>query len=1151
MNRFVLNDPRPCAAREALINQSFPKGVTTGAALSQWLVRFVVLLLLACVACVAAANPVGTLIPRNIQFAQVTTAAGLSQQFVQAVVQDATGHLWFGTQEGLNRFDGHDVVVYQHDRADRGSLADNFVWTLFVDRTGVLWVGTDHGLNRYDPQTDSFSQPFEQLGGATKVGQPRVRALIQDRNGVFWLGTVDQGLIAIDPVSREVRRWTVDASPISARPHSSSVASGLPAGTVIAMLEDSKGQLWLGTDGGGLARFDRVTGAFVSYRNRSGDATSLSDDHVKVLYEDRSGRIWIGTAAGGLNLFDALTGTFERMQHDPRDPKSLSQGQLLAIREDHAGTLWVGTETGLCEWRPDSHGFVCYRHDQADASSLINDRVNVVFEDRSGVLWLGTHGGVSRWNRVSETFSYYRSANGFLAADTVTSVAEDLDGSLWVGTYGGGLSHVNLATGNAVHYRHIAGNPHSLADDRVMAVYVDATGVVWAGTRGGGLDRLDTTRRHFEHNVHADGNISSISGNAITSIVADGRRALWVGVLDGGLDRMLPDGHFEHFRHDSQQPGTLSSDRVLALLLDRAGRLWVGTEQGGLNLFDTQLQRFQRIPLLSASAATSPETAWDITESSDGSLWIATMGQGLYQWRSIDRARGIRRFLHFQKSDGLASDTVYGVLEGGPGLLWLSSSQGLTVVDTSSGKMRYFDQRNGLRGNEFNLGAHLRSRSGQLYFGSTDGLLGFHPADLPSNRFAPPISLTAVSRDKALARAAADDLVPRIELGYLDPFVAFEFVALDFTSPDKNKYRYWLAGLDTDWVDADRFRRATYTHLQPGDYVFHVQAANNDNVWNPRSASIAVHVAPPPWNTRWAYIVYGAFALIAGLILWRGQQTRSARRVAVQFELERQVAERTRELDVSLQDLQRLNAQLAEASVSDTLTGLRNRRYLDQVMDAEVALVERRVTERSQSASAAVENDSSHLMFFMMIDLDGFKRINDTHGHHAGDAALLQVKDILLDCCRQSDAVIRWGGDEFMVIGHVSGFYGAKVLAERIREGVATHRFRVADTQYCSMSASIGVAPFPLYENKLGLCRWEQVAAVADHCAYLAKTNGRNAWVSVMGSAALRSEDLPEMFDNLGKLAGRGAIVVDSSLPREALAAFLTDPTAATKVAPA
>ena len=1074
----------------------------------------------------AVAQPAGALIPRNIQFAQLTTTAGLSQQFIQAAVQDASGHVWFGTQEGLNRFDGHDVVVYQHDRGNPESLSDNFIWSLFVDRAGTLWVGTERGLNRYDARTDTFSQPFARFGAGRKFGQPRVRAITQDRNGVYWIGTVDQGLIAIDPQQQQVQRW----SPRSA-------AGGLPAGSVIALLEDSKGQIWLGTNGGGVARFDRLTATFHTYRRVADDPTSLSDDQVRALYEDHSGRIWVGTAAGGLNLFDALTGTFERMQHDPKDNTSISQGQVLALLEDRTGSLWAGTETGLCEWRPDSHGFVCYRHDPLDASSLINDRVNALLEDRSGVLWLGTHGGVSRWNRVSETFNYYRSANGFLAADTVTSVGEARDGSLWVGTYGGGLSHLNLATGKVQHFRHDATNPRSLADDRVMALYVDPDDVVWVGTRGGGLNRLDAAG-HFLRYVHADGDLASLSGNAITSIARDAHGALWVGVFDGGLNRMLPGGGFEHFRHDARQPTTLSSDRVLALFKDRGGRLWIGTEQAGLNLFDPRLLQFQHVPLQPrAKTGEHQITAWDITESSDGSLWVATLGDGLFQWRGIDRRAGTQRFLHFQKSDGLASDTVYGLLEGAPGMLWLSSSQGLTLLDTNSGKVRYFDQRNGLRGNEFNLGAHLRSRAGQLYFGSADGLVGFHPADLPSNRFVPPISLSAISRDKPMARAAADGKVPVIELGYLDPFVAFEFVALDFTSPDKNRYRYWMEGLDTDWVDAARFRRAVYSHLPPGDYVFHVQAANNDNVWNTSGAAVAVRVAPPPWNTRAAFVVYAGLVLMLALLLWRAQRLRSIRAAAVREELARQVAERTRDLDASLQDLQRLNAQLAEASITDSLTGLRNRRYLDEVMNAEAALVERRVTERAQAGGSVPDNDSSHLLFFMMIDLDGFKRINDTHGHHAGDEALLQVKDILLECVRQSDSVVRWGGDEFMVFGHVATFNGAKTLAERIRDGIARHRFRVADAHYCSMTASIGVAPFPLCEDRVALCRWEQVAALADQCAYLAKTARRDAWVSLTGAATLTNADLRDISDSLGMLVARGALLLDSSIPVERLLA--------------
>ena len=1090
----------------------------------------VLLLMGVCAASVAASS---ANMPRNIQFAHVTTAQGLSQQFVQSVVQDARGYIWFGTQEGLNRYDGHSVVSYVHDRSQKGSLSDSFVWSMMVDRAGALWVATEHGVNRYDPRTDTFTQPFAALGGRNKVGEPRVRSIIQDRNGVFWLGTMKDGIIAIDPVHATVQRWLPQAG--AANTATPGSVSGLPEGAVIALLEDSRGQLWLGLDGGGLVRFDRVTKTFIQYRHSAGNPTSLSDDHVRAIHEDRNGRIWVGTATGGLNLLDSATDAFEHFAQDPRDATSLSGGQVSAILEDRRGTLWVGTENGLCERRTAGAGFNCYGNNPLDTSSLINERVNALFEDRSGVLWVGTRGGASRWNRVSETFSYYRASAGYLSVDTVSAVAEARDGSLWVGTYGGGLSHFNLASGKVQHFRTNSRDPRSLSDDRVMALHVDANDTLWVGTRSGGLNRLAAGAQGFTHYVQSASDATTLGGNGITSLQSDATGALWIGVFDGGLSRLGVDGRFKHFRHNPNDLHSLSSDRVINLYRDRTGLLWIGTEGGGLNRIDTRSERIERIQVRAgAHDEQRADTVWDVTESSDGSLWIATQGRGLYRWNATDRARKRQRFSRHLRANGLTSDSVYAVLEGGPDVLWLSTSRGLTEFDTNNGQMRHLDQGNGLRSNEFNVGARLRTRNGRLYFGGTDGLVGFHPGELASNSHAPLIAVSAFSHDERLATADAGGPAVRIELGYLDPFVTFEFVALDFVSPDKNRYRYRLEGHDDAWIDSGDFRRATYSHLPPGEYLFHVQAANNDNVWNSQKASISVHVQPKPWLSNAAYFAYALVLFVVGVYGWRHVRTKASAEAAKQQQLEQMVEERTRALEASMRELEHMNRQFAEASVTDALTGLRNRRYLEQVMLAEVARVERRVVE-SAHAGVAEAGDSSQLMFFMMIDLDGFKHINDTHGHHAGDEALVQVKDILLECCRQSDSVIRWGGDEFMVIGHASGFFGAKVLAERVREGIATHRFKVAGVHYCSMTASVGLAPFPFCEHRVGFSHWEQVAAVADQCAYLAKTNGRNAWVSVSGTLSTQLEDLHEIAVDLAACVGAGRLVLDSSLPRDVL----------------
>ncbi len=1057
--------------------------------------------------------------PRNVQFRNLTTEDGLSSEFVHDLVQDRRGYLWFATQAGLNRFDGHDIRVYEHRPDDPGSLSHSFVWSLHVDRDGVLWVGTDRGVNTYDPASDSFNrQPF---GGLASF--QRVRKITQDLRGTFWIGTVQSGLLSVDRRNGHVRRYVHDPG----RPDS------LPSDNVIAIHEDLFGDLWVGTDGDGLAILNRTRDSFSVFRHQPDDDTSLSDDHIRSIYEDRAGRIWIGTAQGGLNRFERERGTFVRYRHDPADPNTVGAGQLPSLFEDFAGTLWVGTEDGLSEWRPPIEGFVNYRRDPVDRRSLVNNRVNAIFQDDSGVLWLATNGGISAWTYLSDTFQYFTSADGLMQSDVVTSVAEGADGDLWVATYGGGLSRLNPETGVVRHWRNDPQDPRSLSDDRVMTVHIDGPGRVWVGTRHAGLSRMNADGS-FTHFRHDPADPATLSGDAVTRIFSEADGTVWIGVFGGGLNRLTwsdGDAHFERFRHDPQDPNSLSGDRVLAIHQDHAGTLWVGTEGAGLNRFVAHANRFQRfdIELVHARDGSNPVsgTPWELYESEDGTMWIGTLGQGLMRWSAADRAAGVTRFEQFGVASGLAPD-IYGIVQGDRGELWLSSSRGLFRFDPTRATTRRFDRSNGLRSNEFNHGARLKSRSGRLLFGGTNGLVGFYPDHLPHNARPPSIDLVAKSRTQLLARTGVGG-VPAVELGYFDPFVAFEFVALDFVSPDNNRYRFRLSGYDIDWNDARDFRRAIYSNLPAGDYRFEVQASNSDGVWNRVGAAMDLTVIPPPWRTGWAYALYALGA--AGLVVAYATRQRRKRRNDAErtARLEQLVRERTMELADRNEELLRLNRKFEEASLTDQLTGLRNRRYVDQFIQARMAAVERRQVE-SIAPAAARQADSSMILFVLMIDLDGFKQLNDAFGHHAGDQALLQVKDRLLNCCRSSDIVVRWGGDEFLVVGNSASRDGVQLLAEKVRRVLADEPYDVGAELHAELSASIGVTVAPFVEGRRGFAGWEQLVAVADHGAYLAKTNGRNAWVSLRGTARMREADLRGIRENLGALIEHGKLVIDSSV---------------------
>ncbi len=826
--------------------------------------------------------------------------------------------------------------------------------------------------------------------------------------------------------------------------------------------------------------------------------------------------LWIGTYEGGLNRFDPHASTFTVFRHDAQDPHSLSNDWVRDVMEDADGNLWVATDGGLNEWRPSAGKFVRYRQDRGNRHALSNDRVTAIFQDQGGVLWVGTYDGVNKWNYVSDAF---RSISDRpeqwprLSGHVITALDEGPGGGIWLGTYGAGLNRLDLVTGAVSVYRHDANDPNSLGDDRVMALFVDPAGTVWVGTRSEGLARLDPETGLIERILHDPQDPGSLSSNAVTCIWGDPDGVMWVGTYGGGLNRRDPDsGEFTRFRHDSNDQSTLSSDRAMALLRDREGHLWIGTEDAGLNRLDESTQTFWRYrhhP--NKPESLSSDSAWELAEGRDGSLWIGTMDGGLNRWSPDDRAIGRERFARFRKSTGLVSDTVFGILQAGDNALWLSSNRGISRFEPDTGEVRLFDAHHGLPHGEFNFGSRLRGSDGFMYFGSADGLVAFNPDAVRENLHAPTVVVTARTQTRKLAsRYSGEPDETAVELGFRDSFLAFDFAGLDFASPDKNQYRYMLVGFDNDWLDPGSYRRATYTNLPPGSYVFKVMASNDEGVWSEASADLALRVVPPPWGTTWAYALYlGLVLALFGSFLYR-QRRKLASETRHRLDMERQVRLRTRELAVRNNELQNLNAKLERASVTDSLTGLPNRRYLYDLMENEVDLVDGRADPSRQGTDEAHAVDISPGMFFMMVDLDGFKQINDTHGHHAGDLALTQVRDVLCSCCESSEEVIRWGGDEFLIVGRPGNRPGVERLAERVRVGISQHQYRLGGGHVGRLSGSIGFASYPFVPAKPDLLTWEQVMNIADQASYIAKNTQRDAWVGIHSGRRSAPHDLPE-----------------------------------------
>ncbi len=805
---------------------------------------------------------------------------GLSHNQVWCVHQDARGFLWIGTQDGLNRYDGYQIKVFKSDPEDPGSLSASRITAIHEDRQGELWIGTaSGGLNRFQRADESFVHYRHQPDDPGSMSHDNVSCLLEDRAGDLWIGT-DDGL---------TRRRREDGTFIRYQHHPADPGS-LADNHVLSLHEQKSGELWIGTYQG-LDLFDRSTESFVHTRHDPAEPQSPRHRIVFAVQEDGEGRLWVATARG-LSRLDRRRGTFTRFSHDPADPGSLSHDRVLSLALDRNDHLWIGTASGgVNRFDPTTGTFDHRRHDPIDPQSPSSDSITCIHEDRSGILWLGSYDGVNKY--VPKPFTTYRRrpAGFSLSSDHVLAIHEDRSGVLWVGTHDAGLDGLDRRERTAVRYRSDREDPASLPQGPVDAILEDRSGVLWVGAWGG-LARLDRGRGRFTRFRHDPANPRSLSSNVVQALYEDRSGDLWVGTFRGLNHFDAARTRLVRYPVSPDQPESLGEATIRALLEDHSGALWVGSDGDGLYRLDRGsggVDRFRHDP--ADPNSLSSDLVASLHQDRTGVLWIGTAGGGLNR---LDPEPG--EIVRYREKDGLASDSVLSILEDDDGRLWLATHRGLSRFDPQSQTFRNYDAEDGLQGNVFSLGAAFRSPSGEMFFGGNRGLSAFDPERVVDDPHAPSVVVTdfqLFNRSAALRRVDPASPLERsiletreLVLSHRHYVLAFEFAALHYASPEKNRYAHRLEGFDRDWIPTDASKRfAQYSNLAPGEYVFRVKGSNADGVWNEEGASIRLRVLPPPWRTWWAYAIYAlAFsALVYGYV--RSQKKKIASERAINARL--------------------------------------------------------------------------------------------------------------------------------------------------------------------------------------------------------------------------------------------------------------------------
>jgi ligand-binding sensor domain-containing protein len=848
-----------------------------------------------------------TYIPEKIQFKRLTLQDGFPARNISYMLQDSKGFLWLATPDGLIRFDGKKQKLFRYSPTDENSIGSNTVVFIYEDKSGILWFATPGGgLNKYNSSEENFTRYTHNPSDPASISSNEVYSILEDKEGIFWIGTYRGGLNKFDPKSGKFSSYKNDASNINS----------LSNNNVSEVYEDSKGNLWIGTRGGGLNRFDREKQKFIRFVHSETEFSSLSNNNVTGILEDINGSLWISTMGGGLNKLSFKSGqqnpVFVHYKNNPNNPYSLSSNEVNKLYLDRENVLWVGTWGGglnkmISPSKENSSvEFISYKHDQLDIFTLTDNNVECIYEDNSGLLWISTSGAALQiYDKNKKPFRLYVSEPNnpnSLGYTAIWSVYEDREGTRWIGLGDGGLNKMIKGTEKFIRYTHNPKDPYSISDNCVSTIYEDKFNNLWVGTWNGGLNKFNRKTGRFYKYKHDPKNPKSISDNRIFTIIEDTSENLWIGTRFGGLNKFnRNDESFTHYRHNPHDPGSLSSDYASELYCDKNGNLLIATFIG-LDLFDQKNEKFLHLNLSEKNYPSNKDIrVTAIRESKSGFLWMGIMDLGLIKY---DLKEGVKKT--YTTEDGLPINYITGILEDDHENLWVSTTIGVSKFNPKTEKFSTYSNEDGLQG--MNETKPFKSKTGELIFCGAMGLSIFHPDSIKDNIEIPPVYITdfylfnksvpigfdSVSQRAILRKSIIES--EAIELNFDDNVFAFEFAALDYHAPLKNKYAYKMEGFDKDWTYTDAARNlATYTNLDPGEYLFRVKGSNNDGFWNEKGASIKIILLPPWWRTNLAYLIY--FLLIVGIIYgtWKAQLRRI--RNKHDYEMSRFEAQKLQEVD--------------------------------------------------------------------------------------------------------------------------------------------------------------------------------------------------------------------------------------------------------------
>lgn len=828
---------------------------------------------------------------KYFRFTHITVEDGLSLNEVTNIIQDASGFMWIGTYNGLNRYDGYNFKIFLPKTGSEKSISNHVINAIAEDKYGNIWIGTLDGLNKYNKYTEKFFIYKHNPQNKKSISSNNILSLLVDNSGELWIGTLD----GLNKYNYKTNDFTV-IKKVSDRLNPDSLNS------VVCIEEDYDGNLWLGT-WNGLTCMNKNGKVIKQLFSQPPNYKNFDYRIVSYLLMDNSKNLWIGLSSRGLAKYDIRAGKIKFYKSVINNQNSISDNHINVIFQDSKNNLWIGTKNGLNKYIPENDNFIRFFNDPKNSYSIIDNNIRAICEDKTGILWIGTSGGVSKIYFPENKFYYLE--DKIKINQRINSIFFDDENNLWIGSFEGVYK---IKDESVVQLKHIPGNANSLSDNYVLSVFRDSKGFVWIGTHHSGLNMYDPRKRKFKLFRYNINDTTSISNNGITSIIEDRNGNLWFSTW-WGLNRFdRVNEKFYRYLNDKNNPYSLPYDLVWVVFEDSKGMIWVGTDGGGAAMLNPLTNKFKIFKKDSDERyRISENRVIAIYESSDGIIWFGTTdGLSCYDYKT-DRTK------IYTVNDGLPGNIINGIIEDEDGILWLSSDKGLSKFDRNNNKFYNYTKRNGLKELEFNQNAFGKNKSGYIHFACKNGLVFFNPDSIKDEYLTAPIVFTdlklfnesiPVSESSILKSSISQ--IKQIEIPSKYNVITIEFALLDFYNVKKNKYYYKLDGFDKDWNNVGTRNLATYTNLPPGKYRFIVKAYNDDGVRNVKVASIDIIILPAFYQTK--FFKFLVLLLIAvTIVLYINFKTK--RIIKLNKLLEEKVLQRTKDLDNSIN---KLNEEILE-----------------------------------------------------------------------------------------------------------------------------------------------------------------------------------------------------------------------------------------------